>query len=112
MKTTMTFIKRIMNALIDARERSAQKRTGQYLLGLSDRYLEDIGFSRELLEQGPKAWPWRAPQEPLGTPKLIAAMRGLNTDSEAQPTDLERDRRGIEEAVRLNLPDTGTKLAA
>lgn len=29
------------------------------LLELDTRHLEDIGYSRELLEQGVKAWPWR-----------------------------------------------------
>ena len=28
------------------------------LLAKSDRLLADMGFSRELLEQGVKAWPW------------------------------------------------------
>lgn len=31
----------------------------RYLLQLSDRQLADRGFSRELLEQGLGAWPWR-----------------------------------------------------
>jgi uncharacterized protein YjiS (DUF1127 family) len=29
------------------------------LLTLNDRLLEDIGISRELLQQGVSAWPWR-----------------------------------------------------
>ena len=35
------------------------RRARRELLASSDRQLSDIGFSRELLEQGVKAWPWR-----------------------------------------------------
>ena len=45
------------------REISAMKATQAYLLSLDDRMLEDAGFSRELLEQGIKAWPWRTLQD-------------------------------------------------
>ena len=34
-------------------------RTRARLSHLNDRYLADIGISRELLEQGVRAWPWR-----------------------------------------------------
>lgn len=73
-----------MNCLIEARERKARVDIRQHLRGLSDRHLEDMGFSRELINQGPKAWPWRAPVEPHGAPMLAAAMQGCNTQRQAQ----------------------------
>lgn len=45
------------------REISAMRETRAYLLSLDDRMLEDAGFSRDLLEQGLKAWPWRSVQD-------------------------------------------------
>ena len=38
-------------------------RLRNHLLGCSDHVLEDIGFSRHLLEQGVDAWPWRVTME-------------------------------------------------
>ena len=63
MTTNMNPLKRIMQSLTGALERSAQTRTREYLLGLSDRHLDDMGLSRELLKQGPNAWPWRKPSD-------------------------------------------------
>ena len=108
MSTNMTFLKRIMHSLTTAMERSAQNRTRQYLLGLTDRHLEDMGLSRELIKQGPKAWPWRAPDES----PIPLRLQALDTDSNAQPADHDRARRGIEHAVGLTHPGTDTKLAA
>ena len=34
-------------------------KTHRILLQLDDRTLEDAGISRDLLEQGVSAWPWR-----------------------------------------------------
>ncbi len=112
MSSTMTFLKRIMNVLTDARERNAQKHTRRYLLGLSDRNLEDMGFSRELLEQGLNGWPWRTAEEPLGVPGLSTAMRQRNTDNGAQPANDDRGHRDIGQAVGFNRPDSDRKLAA
>jgi hypothetical protein len=104
----MTFPKRWMNALTDALERNAQQRTREYLLGLSDGFLADMGLSRELIKQGPDAWPWRIPQEPVAT--LAAPLKERNTDSDAQSTDHER--RNSEQAVGYNRRATDTKWAA
>ena len=108
MSTNVTFLKRIMHSLTTALERSAQNRTRQYLLGLTDRHLEDMGLSRELIKQGPKAWPWRAPNEP----PIPLRLQSLDTDSGAQPAGHNRGRHGIEHATGLNVPGTDTKLAA
>ena len=104
--------KRIMHAFTDALERSAQARTREYLLGLSDRHLHDMGLSRELLKQGPKAWPWRNSEDPLIASWSPAAMHELNTDTDAQPANADRRRPGMEQAALLNRCNTDTKLAA
>ncbi len=109
MSNRTSFLKNIVNDLIAARERAVQLRIRQHLGGLSDRHLEDMGISRELLEQGPEAWPWRAPVEPHGAPMLSAAMRGLNADSETRPADHNHGRPGTAQADQFNADD---KLAA
>lgn len=110
MSKIVTFLRRIMHALTDALERNAQQRTREYLLSLSDRHLQDMGFSRELIKQGPNAWPWRIPEEPVGT--LSAAMREHKTERKEQPADADRGQRGFEQAAGFNPPSTGDKLAA
>ena len=82
-----SFLERVMNCLIEARERKARVDIRQHLRGLSDRHLEDMGLSRELINQGPKAWPWRAPVEPHDAPMLAAAMRGRKTEGQSQPAN-------------------------
>ncbi len=37
---------------------ASRRRARRTLLAKSDHLLADMGFSRELLEQGVKAWPW------------------------------------------------------
>lgn len=38
---------------------SRRAKCRRQLLDLSERTLEDIGYSRALLEQGVGSWPWR-----------------------------------------------------
>jgi len=59
MSSKQGFFSRIGRTLIEGMERSAQRQTRQYLLGMSDEFLEEMGVSRKLLAQGPQAWPWR-----------------------------------------------------
>lgn len=108
MKTRSTFFERFSKVLIDAREHAVRRRVRQYLRGLTDRQLEDMGFSRALLEQGPKAWPWRVPAELDGGASLAAALRARKADSPKQPVDYIRRDTG-----RTGYPfDTDDKLAA
>jgi hypothetical protein len=104
-------MKRIMHALTDALERSAQQRTREYLLGLSDRHLDDMGLSRELLKQGPNAWPWRKSGDPLVASWMPVATNEVNTDSDAQAAYVDR-RRPVEQTADFNRRDTDTKWAA
>ena len=74
-----------MNALIEGAERNAQRQTRQYLLGLSDGFLKEMGISRELLKQGPDAWPWRLEEAPRGGgPRLSAVTGEVRTGSDTQ----------------------------
>lgn len=94
MKTRSTFVERLSKALIDAREHAVRRRVRQYLRGLTDRQLEDMGFSRALLEQGPKAWPWRVPAELDGGASLAAALRARKAEGAIQPADYVRSDSG------------------
>lgn len=85
MSNKTSFLGRVMNVLLEARERKARVDISQHLNSLSDRHLEDMGFSRELINQGPKAWPWRTPAEPHGTPMLAAAMQARKAEGQTQP---------------------------
>ena len=91
-------MKRIMNAWMEGMERSAQRQARQYLLGLSDSFLKDMGISRELLKQGPDAWPWRLEEAPRGDLKLSANTSSLDAQSGSPLTSNDRN--------------TGEKLAA
>ena len=55
MATASGFIARLTEVL----ESVGRERARRELLNLNDRYLADLGFSRELLEEGVQAWPWR-----------------------------------------------------
>jgi len=46
----------------------AKDRARRELLMQSDRFLEDVGMSRELLEAGVHAWPWRIDGQPIEMP--------------------------------------------
>lgn len=82
-----TLFERVAKVLIDAREHAVRRRIRQHLRGLSDRQLEDMGFSRVLLEQGPKAWPWRLAEEPDGGSNLAAALRASKAEPAIAPAD-------------------------
>ena len=49
----------LTSGLGNLRRRIARARTCTELLRRNDRVLADAGFSRELLELGARAWPWR-----------------------------------------------------
>ena len=53
------FFTKIKNKIIEAQKIAGYARTAKELLKLSDRQLEDIGFSRDLLKRGVSAYPWR-----------------------------------------------------
>jgi len=83
------------------------------LLRLDARLLADAGFSRELVEAGVRAWPWRAPEEPAGSlhfgrpateADYRAAIAELESYSDTDLLDLGLSRGAIPEAVRNGRP--------
>jgi uncharacterized protein YjiS (DUF1127 family) len=102
------------------------------LLARDDRVLADIGIARDLLEQGVRAWPWKAPVDPIWglgrfnlepaavhpvatrAAELAAAVAELSTYNDADLWDLGLTRGTIEDAVRHGRPGfpEGRALAA
>ena len=90
-----------------------RSRLRQRLLRMDDRRLEDIGYSRALLEDGVRAWPWRLPADSIaglgrfelgsfrGYAKAVAELQAY---SDAELNDLGLSRGTIEHAVRNGRP--------
>ena len=88
-----------------------RKRAHEYLLNSSDRVLDDAGFSRELLEKGVRAWPWRLEQaeenlQPVMVDELAKekAVEELRAYSEKELHDLGITRDSIEDVVQHGRP--------
>ena len=89
-----------------------RSRLRKKLLRMDARRLDDIGYSRALLEDGVRAWPWRIQADTiaqLGRFNFTAAFRRsdyaqavaeLRAYSDAELTDLGLTRGTIEHAVR------------
>ncbi|NND90199.1 MAG: hypothetical protein HKN42_04985, partial [Granulosicoccus sp.] len=87
---------------------------------LSDRQLEDSGFSRELLMNGVNDWPWRLDQALVSDAALPGdvafqtpaprdsevrhAIAELKSYSDRELAELGVNRNGIENAVRYGRP--------
>lgn len=101
----MSFFKTIKNVLSSSIEASGRRKTLNYLNSLSDRTLDDLGFSRALLSQGVEGWPWRieAISGPTtntqDTSAIEAAIRELTAYNDAELADLGISRGEIREAV-------------
>ena len=93
------------------------------LVGLSNRQLDDMGYSRDLLDRGVNGWPWRErsstpPSKPaLATPvvakavshalsrrEIARAIAQLQVFSDAELADLGLHRSEIAHAVRYGRP--------
>lgn len=110
---------------------SSKSRLRTQLLGMSDRQLEDYGFSRDALLQGISAWPWRvdgvadaisagtslhaegltdAPVITQVAPAKISrksirkAVKELNSYSDRELAELGVTRQSIKEVVRYGRP--------
>jgi len=68
------FLQRFSQRLMAAQMRLANDRLRQNLLDRDDRFLTDAGFSRELLEAGVHAWPWRVQGETATSPAKVAGV--------------------------------------
>lgn len=111
----------IVNSLVNVYRRFETRRTlaqARYeLLDHSDRQLADIGVSRELLQQGVQAWPWRVAADGTGQPlpepvqshrlsrrEIDHAVAELNAYSDAELDELDLRRSEIRHAVRYGRP--------
>ncbi len=118
----MIMMKSILQVINDAMMQAAKERVRGELLRRSDRQLEDIGVSRELLRRGAKAWPWRiagnssavlaaAGQarpvvvESLSEREIARAIAELNQYTDSELHELNLTRRDIPHAVRYGRPD-------
>ena len=116
-------LEKLWNLFLRSAERSGRARARRELLHLDDRLLADAGFSRELLELGVDAWPWRvqAGADRLTSPlvggevaerELAIAAEALRRYSDAELTDLGIGRGDIDRAVREGRPGIDDRRAA
>ena len=66
----MSIAKRFVTALERGILETGRNRARRHLLERGDRFLADAGFSRELLERGNGAWPWRVEDAAVPGPVL------------------------------------------
>ena len=127
----INIINNLKEAFVSAAMYNSKSRLRQQLLGMSDRQLEDFGFSRELIIEGVSAWPWRmdsvadaiaagtnlkaeglsiAPVvSQVATPKVTRrkirkAVKELSSYSDRELAELGVNRNNIEEVVRYGRP--------
>ena len=93
------------------------------LVGLSNRQIDDMGYSRDLLDRGIGGWPWREGQpavpnvatvaapvpppvagKPLSRREIARAIAELQRFSDADLADLGLHRSEIANAVRHGRP--------
>lgn len=67
-----------------------RERTRQHLLALNERALADLGFERELLEQGVDAYPWREVTVENPTVEEIIPQTHVQTPYEARLATVSR----------------------
>lgn len=121
----------IKEVLVNVATHNTKSRLRQQLLGMSDRQLEDFGFSRALIIEGVSAWPWRsntvADAVKAGTDlkaeglsvapvvsqvaapkvskrKIRKAVNELSSYSDRELAELGVSRNNIEEVVRYGRP--------
>jgi len=102
----MSYFKTIKNALSSSIEAYGRRKTLNYLNTLSERTLDDLGFSRALLSQGVEGWPWRTEAisgptttNTQDTSAIEAAIRELTAYNDAELADLGISRGEIREVV-------------
>ncbi len=116
----MSIFNNIKEAFVKASAHNGKVRARQELLRMSDRQLEDFGFSKALLLDGVKAWPWRtdadysddlqagfaaAAAKPVQNSRVVnQAINELSAYSDRELAELGVTRYGIEEAVRYGRP--------
>lgn len=101
----MSTFKKLTSSIFNALEMAGRAKTLAHLEGLSDRTLQDLGFSRTLMSQGVHAWPWKADQSITGetastdSNEINAAVEELNAYNDRDLADLGISRGEIRDAV-------------
>lgn len=86
----MNFSK-IINGLKETVILTGYNRTAKELLNLSDRQLNDIGVSKELLTRGGRAYPWRS-EEAVISKSIPANVTKLRVTKEIENTSVMPSR--------------------
>lgn len=100
----MSIFRKIKDAFIEASVLNGKVRARNELLRMSDRQLTDFGFSKELLQAGVSAWPWRMEEETVNMPLQVDAARitisqnDVMKNGAAQRVD-GTDRKAIQKAI-------------
>ena len=111
----MKFLKNLIEAMQFAIEMRARSLALEEFRRMSDRQLYDIGISRDLLEWGVGAWPWRNEVEVEAEAPAVEtnldskqkqdeAIRELMAFSNRELADLSISRAGIADAVKYGRP--------
>lgn len=122
----MSIFNVIKEKFLESSLRIGKIRAREQLLTMSDRQLEDAGFSKQLLLQGVSAWPWRSEQTEAGSALKLAvvpavgqvaqgsvsfddrtidrAIKELNSYSDRELAELGVTRNSIDEIVRYGRP--------
>ena len=81
----------------------------EQLLNMSDRQLDDLGMSRDLLSRGIDYWPWReesnaarqfSQPKKMTTAEINRAVRELSDMSDKELRDLGISRGSIQQIIR------------
>jgi len=117
----MSFFSKLSSSIANAFELSGRSKTLAYLNTLGDSNLEDLGFSRELMNQGVSAYPWKAQDfdnlstltETRATSKEIRdAIEELQAYNDRDLEDIGIARYEIEDVVINGRHDDPTHHAA
>lgn len=117
----MGIFTRFRKSFFQAAERAGKARAHQQLLRMSDWQLEEYGFSKALLLDGVKSWPWRTStgagelaeavasesidsQSAQSRSSINQAINELSNYSDRELAELGITRHGIEEAVLHGRP--------
>ncbi|MGD2141701.1 MAG: hypothetical protein PVH25_15010 [Burkholderiales bacterium] len=88
MSNTRSFLQRFIQSFNEGFERSAQMRARNYLLGMSEEFLAELGISQALVVKGPEAWPWRLADQPRADLRVTAGT------AETRPAAADSERTG------------------
>lgn len=81
---------------------AARNRLRNDLLARSDRLLSDIGVSRELLEDGVGAYPWRVADVPAAGLKLVGGSAAVSTRAASSKSSERADARALRDVGNLH----------